>query len=172
MSKWNLQNHIIGKVYDLTQENMNAMISDIEYMESGFVHTCHDDCQKPICVKFREKDAEIERLNIKINFSKDRFKESMHDCADILKLEEIKKQGDKATNELVDSLIDCQNFRSKQVDALEEKLCVAREALKKARQFCTWLSVDSLKYPGTDAGMAGKHEGQDIDKALEKLDAK
>lgn len=54
-------------------------------------------------------------------------------------------------------------------NTLEEKLRVAREALKKARQFCTWLSVDSLKYPGTDAGMAGKHEGQDIDKALAKL---
>lgn len=30
MSKWKLENHIIGKAYDLTQENMNKMISDVE----------------------------------------------------------------------------------------------------------------------------------------------
>ena len=27
---WKLDNHIVGKVYDLTQANMNAMIADIE----------------------------------------------------------------------------------------------------------------------------------------------
>lgn len=32
VSKWNLGTHITGKVYDLTQENMNAMISDLEYL--------------------------------------------------------------------------------------------------------------------------------------------
>lgn len=30
MTKWNLKTHIPGKVYDLTQENMNAMIGDVE----------------------------------------------------------------------------------------------------------------------------------------------
>ena len=30
--KWNLGNHINGKVYDLTQENMNRMIADIEIL--------------------------------------------------------------------------------------------------------------------------------------------
>jgi hypothetical protein len=34
ISKWNLSNHIIGKVYDLTQENMNAMIADIESLHT------------------------------------------------------------------------------------------------------------------------------------------
>ena len=33
-SNWNLNRHIVGKVYDLTQENMNAMIADIEYLKS------------------------------------------------------------------------------------------------------------------------------------------
>lgn len=28
--KWIMGRHIVGKVYDLTQENMNAMIADIE----------------------------------------------------------------------------------------------------------------------------------------------
>lgn len=31
--KWDLNNHITGKVYDLTQENMNAMIADIEMLQ-------------------------------------------------------------------------------------------------------------------------------------------
>lgn len=30
MNRWDINKHIIGKVYDLTQENMNAMIADIE----------------------------------------------------------------------------------------------------------------------------------------------
>jgi len=34
MSKWNLRNHIIGKAYDLTQGNMNAMISDLERLKA------------------------------------------------------------------------------------------------------------------------------------------
>jgi hypothetical protein len=35
MSKWRLSNHIIGKTYDLTQENMSAMISDLEMLHSN-----------------------------------------------------------------------------------------------------------------------------------------
>ena len=35
MAKWRLNNHIIGKVYDLSQENMNAMIADIEQMKKA-----------------------------------------------------------------------------------------------------------------------------------------
>lgn len=31
---------------------------ELEYLRSG-THTCHDECQKPICVKFREKDREL-----------------------------------------------------------------------------------------------------------------
>lgn len=31
--KYKLENHIIGKVYDLTQDNMNAMIKDIELLK-------------------------------------------------------------------------------------------------------------------------------------------
>jgi uncharacterized coiled-coil DUF342 family protein len=33
MSKWDVNNHIVGKAYDLTQENMNAMIADIESLK-------------------------------------------------------------------------------------------------------------------------------------------
>ena len=34
MSKWHLSNHITGKTYDLTQENMNAMIADVEMLHT------------------------------------------------------------------------------------------------------------------------------------------
>lgn len=34
MSKWNIDNHIVGKTYDLSQENMNAMIADIELLKA------------------------------------------------------------------------------------------------------------------------------------------
>jgi hypothetical protein len=33
MSKWDINAHIVGKVYDLTQENMNLMIADIEKLK-------------------------------------------------------------------------------------------------------------------------------------------
>lgn len=32
--KWNINTHIIGKTYDLTQENMNAMIRDLEAVQA------------------------------------------------------------------------------------------------------------------------------------------
>lgn len=31
--KWKIDTHIVGKVYDLSQENMNAMIADIEMLK-------------------------------------------------------------------------------------------------------------------------------------------
>jgi hypothetical protein len=31
--KFNPENHVVGKVYDLTQENMNAMLIHIETLE-------------------------------------------------------------------------------------------------------------------------------------------
>jgi len=33
MTKFNPNTHIIGKVYDLTQENMNTMIDEIERLK-------------------------------------------------------------------------------------------------------------------------------------------
>lgn len=36
-TNWKLSNHIIGKVYDLTQENMCAMISDIEMLKKQLI---------------------------------------------------------------------------------------------------------------------------------------
>ena len=56
-----------------------------------------------------------------------------------------------------------------EIEKLKSALNVAKDALKKSKQFCTWLSVDSLKYPETDAGIAGKHEGWDIDEALQEI---
>ena len=52
---------------------------------------------------------------------------------------------------------------------MKEKLEIAVKALEKAKQFCTWLSVDSLKYPNTDAGNAAESEGWDIDQALKQI---
>jgi len=42
--KWKLDNHIRGKVYDLTQENMSALIADVEKwkklaINGGLEHT-------------------------------------------------------------------------------------------------------------------------------------
>jgi hypothetical protein len=33
MAKWRLDNHIVGKTYDLTQDNMSAMIKSIEELK-------------------------------------------------------------------------------------------------------------------------------------------
>ena len=33
MTNWNLDRHILGKVYSLTQKNMNAMIADIQLLK-------------------------------------------------------------------------------------------------------------------------------------------
>lgn len=41
------------------------LMPEIEYLKSG-VHTCHDQCPKPICVKFRDKDATIQSLKDEI----------------------------------------------------------------------------------------------------------
>lgn len=43
--------------------------AEIEYLKSRSVsvHTCHDQCQKPLCVKRREKDAEIDKLTKEIH---------------------------------------------------------------------------------------------------------
>lgn len=38
MSKFRPDNHIVGKVYDLTQENMNALIADWEKLRSELNH--------------------------------------------------------------------------------------------------------------------------------------
>lgn len=43
MSKWKLDNHIAGKTYDLTQENMNAMIADIEALQKD-MHNLLQEC--------------------------------------------------------------------------------------------------------------------------------
>lgn len=50
--KWDHEAHIIGKVYDLTQENMNLMIRDI------------DDLTK----RLKERDAEIVALKELIDY--------------------------------------------------------------------------------------------------------
>lgn len=34
MSDWKLDNHIVGKAYHLNQDNMNAMIADLEQLKS------------------------------------------------------------------------------------------------------------------------------------------
>lgn len=36
--KFNPENHIVGKVYDLTQENMNAMLIHIDTLEKENEH--------------------------------------------------------------------------------------------------------------------------------------
>ena len=41
--------------------------------------------------------------------------------------------------------------------------------MKKFRQFCIWLSKDSLNYPGTDAGNSAASLQKDLDKAIVKL---
>ena len=40
---YRLNNHIIGKVYDLTQDNMNAMLKDIERMKEIQTLLCDPD---------------------------------------------------------------------------------------------------------------------------------
>lgn len=45
----------------LLEKELSEANATIEYLKSG-VHTCHDQCQKPICVKFRDKDATIQSL--------------------------------------------------------------------------------------------------------------
>jgi hypothetical protein len=48
MSKWNIKTHIIGKAYDLTQDNMNAMIRDVEALLKHIdnMSCCCAGCQK------------------------------------------------------------------------------------------------------------------------------
>lgn len=66
-SKWELHNHIIGKVYDLTQENMNAMIKDIELLnEANKVLLEDNEANQKILIKLIESQNELEAENEKL----------------------------------------------------------------------------------------------------------
>jgi archaellum component FlaC len=50
----------------LLKAEIERLKDEVEYLKSGFVHTCHKNCQKSLCVRFRQKDEEIERLKLTI----------------------------------------------------------------------------------------------------------
>jgi hypothetical protein len=67
MSKWDVNNHIVGKAYDLTQENMNAMIADLERLkaENARLREENTDLEERIIKYWKECDlfeAENARL--------------------------------------------------------------------------------------------------------------
>lgn len=53
MDTFRAENHIIGKVYELTQENMNAMIREIERLQR--LHHRHES-------ETQERDTQLETL--------------------------------------------------------------------------------------------------------------
>ncbi len=58
----NVRNIPLFKIeIDRLQKELSEAKETIEYLKSG-VHTCHDQCPKPICVKLRDKDATIQSL--------------------------------------------------------------------------------------------------------------
>lgn len=54
----------------------------------------------------------------------------------------------------------------KELAILQTRCKVYEDVLLSLKQFCTWLSEDSQKYPGTDAGNAARSKKVDIEKAL------
>jgi hypothetical protein len=79
MSKWRLNNHIIGKVYDLTQENMTAMIADLE-----------------------RQDVEIRRLRATVLDFQKRYQNALK----LIESDECYCEGDGGANGL-DPFIEC-----------------------------------------------------------------
>jgi serine/threonine-protein kinase RIO1 len=61
MSKWRLNNHIIGKIYDLTQENMSAMISDLEMLHTDSLQNYREllDSHKRYIKTLQEENARL-----------------------------------------------------------------------------------------------------------------
>ena len=61
--KWNFKTHIIGKVYDLTQDNMNAMIAEIERLQQ-----CNDaDVIRQRLIKMKIERSELDDKLTKAN---------------------------------------------------------------------------------------------------------
>ena len=61
MSKWSLSNHITGKTYDLTQENMSAMISDVEMLHTDSLQNYRESLESyKRCIKtLQEENARL-----------------------------------------------------------------------------------------------------------------
>jgi len=60
----------IGEAKKALQSQLSEIKALNDYLTSGFVHTCHAECDKPLCVKFREKDKyieELESINVQIS---------------------------------------------------------------------------------------------------------
>lgn len=71
-------------------------------------------------------------------------------------------------SDVKDSLIKLQEAESR-IEELQKKLDIAVDELLRLRQFCVWLSVDSFKYKGTDAGNEARFKLVDVDKCLAKI---
>lgn len=44
------------------ERERNGALARIEELEGNSIHSCHDQCKRPACIKRREKDARIAAL--------------------------------------------------------------------------------------------------------------
>lgn len=91
-----------ARAYDEFQNHFDPakvkeMLDEIEYLKSGFIHTCHDECQKPPCVKLREKDARIVELE---KWESDFHTETL---ANVKQIKSLQSQRDRAIEVIKDS---------------------------------------------------------------------
>lgn len=100
----------------------NEMAKRIDELEGGSFHSCHDQCQRPACIKRREKDAAIAELNQRLTEQRESF------MSQLVRIE------DGWREKLRDAKLDTQIWMAQATEAVRQVQasdCLNRELLER-----------------------------------------
>lgn len=66
INAWFCSDWIKNIASDLLAE-LDRVRRELSWYESGTIHTCHSECQKPICIVSRERDQLREKLRVAVD---------------------------------------------------------------------------------------------------------